>query len=139
MILSAFLLLCCAVATWTVSPAKRRESESPASEMGADHPAYGTLDQVTKMVCFVLSQLVLLCCKFRFYIHSVRNLIAFWSVPRRVDRSWQVKAALQRVGLESSNLIIGVDFTKSNEWTGAHSLSENFIQLAPFSSVMTYD
>ncbi|KAL6601541.1 hypothetical protein ACP70R_044761 [Stipagrostis hirtigluma subsp. patula] len=30
----------------------------------------------------------------------------------------QVKAALQEVGLESSNLIIGVDFTKSNEWTG---------------------
>uniref|UniRef100_A0A8R7QHY5 Copine C-terminal domain-containing protein n=1 Tax=Triticum urartu TaxID=4572 RepID=A0A8R7QHY5_TRIUA len=73
MILSAFLLLCCAVATWTVSPAKGRQSqiESPSSE---DHLAYGTLDQV--------------------------------------------KADLQRVGLESSNLIIGVDFTRSNEWTG---------------------
>ncbi|KAL6655016.1 hypothetical protein ACP70R_005842 [Stipagrostis hirtigluma subsp. patula] len=33
----------------------------------------------------------------------------------------QVKAALQEVGLESSNLIIGVDFTKSNEWTGSMS------------------
>uniref|UniRef100_A0A453LPD2 Copine C-terminal domain-containing protein n=2 Tax=Aegilops tauschii subsp. strangulata TaxID=200361 RepID=A0A453LPD2_AEGTS len=75
MILSAFLLICCAVATWTVSPAKARQSQSPSSEMGADHhQAYGTLDQV--------------------------------------------KAALQRVGLESSNLIIGVDFTKSNQWTG---------------------
>ncbi|KAF8692692.1 hypothetical protein HU200_039525 [Digitaria exilis] len=30
----------------------------------------------------------------------------------------QVKEKLQQVGLESSNLIIGVDFTKSNEWTG---------------------
>ncbi|KAG2633537.1 E3 ubiquitin-protein ligase RGLG1-like [Panicum virgatum] len=32
----------------------------------------------------------------------------------------QVKEKLQQVGLESSNLIIGVDFTKSNEWTGKH-------------------
>ncbi|KAM3259926.1 hypothetical protein ACQJBY_051294 [Aegilops geniculata] len=78
MILSAFLLLCCAVATWVVSPAKAHQSESPSSsERGAEadhHQAYGTLDQVN--------------------------------------------AALQRVGLESSNLIIGVDFTKSNQWTG---------------------
>jgi len=32
----------------------------------------------------------------------------------------QVKEKLQQVGLESCNLIIGVDFTKSNEWTGKH-------------------
>ncbi|XP_044984562.1 E3 ubiquitin-protein ligase RGLG5-like isoform X2 [Hordeum vulgare subsp. vulgare] len=79
MILSAFLLLCCAVATWAASPAAKaaHESQMPStSERGADadRQAYGTLDQVN--------------------------------------------AALQRVGLESSNLIIGVDFTKSNQWTG---------------------
>lgn len=33
----------------------------------------------------------------------------------------QVTEALARAGLESSNLIVGVDFTKSNEWTGAKS------------------
>ncbi|KAL3512681.1 hypothetical protein ACH5RR_025398 [Cinchona calisaya] len=33
----------------------------------------------------------------------------------------QVTAALARAGLESSNLIVGIDFTKSNEWTGARS------------------
>ncbi|KAJ1288967.1 hypothetical protein BS78_02G129500 [Paspalum vaginatum] len=40
----------------------------------------------------------------------------------RIDRNYdsldQVKRALQLADLESSNLIIGVDFTKSNEWTG---------------------
>ncbi|KAK4747251.1 hypothetical protein SAY87_026288 [Trapa incisa] len=30
----------------------------------------------------------------------------------------QVTAALREAGLESSNLIVGIDFTKSNEWTG---------------------
>ncbi|KAK8950831.1 E3 ubiquitin-protein ligase RGLG1 [Platanthera zijinensis] len=33
----------------------------------------------------------------------------------------QVTEALGRAGLESSNLIVGIDFTKSNEWTGKHS------------------
>ncbi|KAL3640086.1 E3 ubiquitin-protein ligase rglg2 [Castilleja foliolosa] len=32
-----------------------------------------------------------------------------------------VTEALARAGLESSNLIIGIDFTKSNEWTGKRS------------------
>ncbi|KAF2306093.1 hypothetical protein GH714_012395 [Hevea brasiliensis] len=33
----------------------------------------------------------------------------------------QVTQALAQAGLESSNLIVGIDFTKSNEWTGARS------------------
>ncbi|KAL8137910.1 hypothetical protein V2J09_003911 [Rumex salicifolius] len=33
----------------------------------------------------------------------------------------EVTAALSQAGLESSNLIVGIDFTKSNEWTGAKS------------------
>ncbi|XP_042036306.1 E3 ubiquitin-protein ligase RGLG2-like [Salvia splendens] len=33
----------------------------------------------------------------------------------------EVTEALARAGLESSNLIIGIDFTKSNEWTGQKS------------------
>ncbi|KAL8200765.1 hypothetical protein R6Q57_012104 [Mikania cordata] len=33
----------------------------------------------------------------------------------------QVTADLARAGLESSNLIVGIDFTKSNEWTGSRS------------------
>ncbi|KAF3336325.1 hypothetical protein FCM35_KLT18911 [Carex littledalei] len=39
-------------------------------------------------------------------------------------RSWeQVVEALQKANLESSNLIIGIDFTKSNEWTGPTSFA----------------
>ncbi|XP_047313269.1 E3 ubiquitin-protein ligase RGLG2-like isoform X2 [Impatiens glandulifera] len=34
-----------------------------------------------------------------------------------------VTQALARAGLESSNLIVGIDFTKSNEWTGARSFN----------------
>ncbi|XAR48122.1 hypothetical protein NMG60_11030839 [Bertholletia excelsa] len=33
----------------------------------------------------------------------------------------EVTAALAHAGLESSNLIVGIDFTKSNEWTGSRS------------------
>ncbi|MFS7912373.1 putative copine [Helianthus anomalus] len=32
-----------------------------------------------------------------------------------------VTEALAHAGLESSNLILGIDFTKSNEWTGSRS------------------
>ncbi|KAL1326794.1 E3 ubiquitin-protein ligase RGLG3 [Arachis ipaensis] len=35
----------------------------------------------------------------------------------------QVITALREAGLESSNLILGIDFTKSNEWTGKHSFN----------------
>ncbi|XP_020099520.1 E3 ubiquitin-protein ligase RGLG3-like [Ananas comosus] len=35
----------------------------------------------------------------------------------------EVITALRDAGLESSNLILGIDFTKSNEWTGRHSFN----------------
>ncbi|KAF5457867.1 hypothetical protein F2P56_021944 [Juglans regia] len=35
----------------------------------------------------------------------------------------QVISALREAGLESSNLILGIDFTKSNEWTGKYSFN----------------
>ncbi|XP_068664664.1 E3 ubiquitin-protein ligase RGLG2-like [Aristolochia californica] len=35
----------------------------------------------------------------------------------------QVTQALADAGLESSNLIVGIDFTKSNEWTGKRSFN----------------
>ncbi|ESQ34168.1 hypothetical protein EUTSA_v10007950mg [Eutrema salsugineum] len=36
----------------------------------------------------------------------------------------EVTAALSKAGLESSNLIVGIDVTKSNEWTGARSFNK---------------
>ncbi|OVA20563.1 von Willebrand factor [Macleaya cordata] len=36
----------------------------------------------------------------------------------------EVSEALIHAGLESSNLIVGIDFTKSNEWTGARSFNQ---------------
>jgi hypothetical protein len=32
-----------------------------------------------------------------------------------------VQADLRRAGLESSNLVVAIDFTKSNQWTGEKS------------------
>ncbi|KAM0931191.1 hypothetical protein ACQ4PT_000297 [Festuca glaucescens] len=67
------------------------------------------------------------------------------SKPRSLDRRYsriaddfqsveQVTDALAQAGLESSNLIVGVDFTKSNEWTGKfsfHGRSLHHISSAP--------
>ena len=38
---------------------------------------------------------------------------------------FQVAEACWRAGLESSSLVIGVDFTASNEWKGRKSFSQN--------------
>ena len=61
--------------------------------------------------------------------HKICTLIAIYSFACSFYRkpfivrlrnlfSMQVTDALARAGLESSNLILGIDFTKSNEWTG---------------------
>ncbi|WOL01523.1 E3 ubiquitin-protein ligase [Canna indica] len=42
-------------------------------------------------------------------------------IPDNFTSLDQVISALRESGLESSNLILGIDFTKSNEWTGRRS------------------
>ncbi|XP_051125923.1 E3 ubiquitin-protein ligase RGLG4 [Andrographis paniculata] len=44
-------------------------------------------------------------------------------IPDNFTSINQVTTALREAGLESSNLIIGIDFTKSNEWTGKVSFN----------------
>ncbi|PKA54521.1 E3 ubiquitin-protein ligase RGLG1 [Apostasia shenzhenica] len=48
--------------------------------------------------------------------HKLLNFI-----PDNFSSLDQVTSALRESGLESSNLILGIDFTKSNEWTGRRS------------------
>lgn len=43
---------------------------------------------------------------------------SFRPIPDRFTSIAQVQTAIREAGLESSNLIVGVDFTKSNTWTG---------------------
>ncbi|TKY49460.1 E3 ubiquitin-protein ligase RGLG2 [Spatholobus suberectus] len=44
-------------------------------------------------------------------------------IPDNFSTLEQVTTALRKEGLESSNLILGIDFTKSNEWTGRISFN----------------
>ncbi|XP_021818260.1 E3 ubiquitin-protein ligase RGLG4-like [Prunus avium] len=44
-------------------------------------------------------------------------------IPDNFSTLEQVTDALRKEGLESSNLIVGIDFTKSNEWTGKVSFN----------------
>lgn len=59
-----------------------------------------------------------------FSLHSINGGTRLVTVMlcNNIILSPQVTDALARAGLESSNLIVGIDFTKSNEWTGWASL-----------------
>ncbi|KAK8490109.1 hypothetical protein V6N13_121292 [Hibiscus sabdariffa] len=49
------------------------------------------------------------------------KIVKYSSIDDNYQTLDQVTGALAQAGLESSNLIVGIDFTKSNEWTGARS------------------
>ncbi|XP_077253462.1 Ca(2)-dependent phospholipid-binding protein (Copine) family isoform X2 [Tasmannia lanceolata] len=44
-------------------------------------------------------------------------------IPDNYTSLEQITTALKEAGLESSNLIVGIDFTKSNEWTGRRTFN----------------
>ncbi|CAD6246172.1 unnamed protein product [Miscanthus lutarioriparius] len=51
-------------------------------------------------------------------------MVSFISMDVRIyQKKLMVTNALAHAGLESSNLIVGIDFTKSNEWTGPTSFA----------------
>jgi E3 ubiquitin-protein ligase RGLG len=51
----------------------------------------------------------------------------FQAIKDRFETVEEVQGALRDAGLESSDLILAVDLTKSNEWSGKHSF--NGVQL----------
>ena len=61
---------------------------------------------ITEVCCFSIDK------NLATWLNS-RSLLLTGSPPLL-----QVTTALREAGLESSNLIVGIDFTKSNEWTG---------------------
>lgn len=46
---------------------------------------------------------------------------AFYAIQDKFQTIEEVQSALRKAGLESSNLILGIDYTKSNTWTGEKS------------------
>ena len=52
-------------------------------------------------------------------VNSTRK--AFSAIPDQFHSLHQVQRALRKAGLESSDLIVGIDFTKSNTWQGEKS------------------
>ncbi|XP_043696348.1 E3 ubiquitin-protein ligase RGLG3 [Telopea speciosissima] len=57
-------------------------------------------------------------------VHNNQNMRRQASyIPDNFSSLDEVISALRDAGLESSNLILGIDFTKSNEWTGKYSFN----------------
>eukprot|EP00798_Chlamydomonas_sp_ICE-L_P010746 gene10746-17822_t len=56
----------------------------------------------------------------------------FYKIADSFQTREEVTAALRQQGLESSNLIVAVDFTKSNEWTGKISNRGKCLHTAPY-------
>eukprot|EP01126_Amoeba_proteus_P000055 TRINITY_DN1001_c0_g1_i6.p1 TRINITY_DN1001_c0_g1~~TRINITY_DN1001_c0_g1_i6.p1 ORF type:complete len:107 (-),score=20.19 TRINITY_DN1001_c0_g1_i6:630-950(-) len=66
----------------------------------------------------------------------------FKKISDRFQTIEEVQAGLREVGLESSNLIIGVDYTKSNLWNGkvtfgGRSLHELGRNVNPYQQVIS--
>jgi len=63
------------------------------------------------------------------------NIPSFQAIPNKYQTLEEVQKGLREAGLESSNLILGIDYTKSNTWTGTktfgnrclHSLSRDYL------------
>eukprot|EP00644_Phytophthora_capsici_P016105 jgi/Phyca11/528276/estExt2_fgenesh1_pm.C_PHYCAscaffold_280038 len=69
----------------------------------------------------------------------------FRPIPDRYETLAEVQQDLRKAGLESSDLVVGVDFTKSNQWTGEktfggrclHEIDPSGVFLNPYQSVIS--
>lgn len=59
--------------------------------------------------------------KQSYETHGVTKKSKYQLIPDNYASVEEVQKALGEAGLESSNLIVGIDFTKSNQWTGLRS------------------
>ena len=56
---------------------------------------------------------------------------SFQRIPDKFETIEEVQKALRQAGLEACQLIVGVDFTKSNTWTGEHTFNGRYSDIAP--------
>jgi len=50
---------------------------------------------------------------------------SFFAIKDKYQTLEEVQQALRKAGLESSNLVIGIDYTKSNTWNGKNTFGNN--------------
>ncbi|KAG2778442.1 hypothetical protein PC129_g11355 [Phytophthora cactorum] len=70
---------------------------------------------------------------------------SFRPIPDRYETLAEVQRDLRAAGLESSDLVVGVDFTKSNQWTGEksfggrclHEIDSSGVFMNPYQSVIS--
>ncbi|KAG3178339.1 hypothetical protein PC128_g16452 [Phytophthora cactorum] len=70
---------------------------------------------------------------------------SFHPIPDRYETLAEVQRDLRAAGLESSDLVVGVDFTKSNQWTGEksfggrclHEIDSSGVFMNPYQSVIS--
>ena len=70
---------------------------------------------------FALGAVIFIAFRVVKYLLRKHNSTGFVPIPDRFETLEQVQAELRRAGLESSQLIVCIDATKSNTWTGAKS------------------
>jgi hypothetical protein len=108
MFFSTFFLLFWTVFSWTARRKRGSAEAAHAPSAAVECRPYARIDRNYDSLDQVSSSSTLYCTCSTKWVNESQML----------GNYVQVKEALQVAGLESSNLIIGVDFTKSNEWTG---------------------
>lgn len=58
-------------------------------------------------------------------LETNNNTKSFWAIEDQFSSFQQVSRACERAGLEHCGLIVGVDFTASNEWQGRKTFGSN--------------